>query len=255
MNNNIHNPNVDLKNALLLKEMIFAVIQQSDFDEIAYLHVRNLFVSNSRTSNYVPQIVRSCYSKSDLIAKLCNVASGSGSWQERRIYVQNQFEPFLNHLEYAPTTLSEDSILEVIKSGNMQIVNELWGRAVERINTDPEGAITLSRTLIETVCKRILDKQEISYAENLELPKLYKLTSESLNLGPSQHTEDVFKRILGGCHTIVENLGSLRNKVGDAHGTGANRIRPVKRHARFAVNLAGSTALFLLETYDSKQTK
>tara|TARA_R110000850_G_scaffold61676_3_gene140991 strand:+ start:1293 stop:1598 length:306 start_codon:yes stop_codon:yes gene_type:complete len=82
-----------------------------------------------------------------------------------------------------------------------------------------------------------------------DLPKLYGQTSKLLNLAPSQHTQEVFKRILGGCHTVVDNLGELRNKIGDAHAQGRKPIRPAPRHAALAVNLAGSMAMFLIETW------
>lgn len=69
-----------------------------------------------------------------------------------------------------------------------------------------------------------------------------------LNIAPSQHTEDAFKRILGGATSVVEGLGSLRNKIGDAHGQGGKPVRPTVRHAQLAVNLAGAMATFLVET-------
>ena len=84
------------------------------------------------------------------------------------------------------------------------------------------------------------------------MPDLYKLTSKELNIAPSQHTEDIFKQILGGVSSVVNGLGALRNRLGDAHGKGKAQIRPAQRHAQLAVNLAGATALFLIETWQSK---
>jgi hypothetical protein len=78
---------------------------------------------------------------------------------------------------------------------------------------------------------------------------LYKAVATKLNIAPSQHTEDAFKRILGGATSVVEGLGSLRNKIGDAHGQGGKPIRPGARHAQLAVNLAGTMATFLIETW------
>ncbi|WP_334364405.1 abortive infection family protein [Bradyrhizobium sp. AZCC 1578] len=46
--------------------------------------------------------------------------------------------------------------------------------------------------------------------------------------------------------SVVEGLGSLRNKIGDAHGQGGKPVRPSARHAaQLAVNLAGAMATFL----------
>ena len=84
------------------------------------------------------------------------------------------------------------------------------------------------------------------------MPKLYSEVSRLMSLAPSQHTEEVFKRILGGCQTVVENLGGLRNKISDAHGGGRRRVKPSERHAALAVNLSGSMAMFLIETWNAR---
>ncbi len=77
---------------------------------------------------------------------------------------------------------------------------------------------------------------------------------KELNLSPSQHTEDIFKQILGGCSGIVNGLGSLRNRLGDAHGKGKANIKPAPRHAELAVNLSGTMALFLMETFNANKS-
>ena len=74
------------------------------------------------------------------------------------------------------------------------------------------------------------------------------LTAEYLNLAPSQHTEETFKATLGSCQNVVNSLGTLRNKIEDAHGQGRKPIRPSKRHAALAVNLAEAMATFLVQT-------
>lgn len=90
--------------------------------------------------------------------------------------------------------------------------------------------------------------------KKIELHELYKLTANELNLSPSQHTQDIFKQILGGCSAVVNGLGNLRNKLGDAHGQGKMPVRPAPRHAELAVNLAGSLALFLVATYEAQES-
>ncbi|MCI0352102.1 MAG: abortive infection family protein [Acidobacteriales bacterium] len=92
----------------------------------------------------------------------------------------------------------------------------------------------------------------MSYADSDDLPKLYRLTADVLNLSPSQHTEQMFRQILGSCQAIVEGLGAMRNRHSDAHGTGKAGVRPAPRHAELAVNLAGTMATFLLATWESK---
>ena len=49
---------------------------------------------------------------------------------------------------------------------------------------------------------------------------------------------------------MVEGLGAFRNREGDAHGRGRLNVKPLSRHAALAVNLAGSLASFLIETWE-----
>ncbi|AXA55760.1 abortive infection family protein [Pseudomonas thivervalensis] len=73
-----------------------------------------------------------------------------------------------------------------------------------------------------------------------------------LNLTKAQHDEVVYKQILGGCTAVVEGLGALRNQLSDAHEKGKGGVKAAPRHAELGVNLAGSTALFLLATWETK---
>ena len=91
------------------------------------------------------------------------------------------------------------------------------------------------------------------YKDTEDLPKLNSLAAGQINLSPSQHAEHVIKHILGSCQSIVEGLRALRNRLSDAHGKGKGGVRPAPRHAELAVNLAGTIAMFLLETWESRK--
>ncbi|CAB3975658.1 hypothetical protein BCO9919_07005 [Burkholderia cenocepacia] len=54
-----------------------------------------------------------------------------------------------------------------------------WRKVLEWRESDPEGAITMARTLLESTCKHILDELEVTYGESPELPELYRLTAMS----------------------------------------------------------------------------
>lgn len=184
-------------------------------------------------------------------AHLLQVAYGEGSWQARRSHIYDAFQPLLEYLEGPNRAPADTAISEALSSFDPDGVHAAWEKALVRRNQDPEGAITAARTLLESVCKRILDEAEVAYGDD-DLPKLYRKVSNELNLSPSQHTEEVFRAILGGCHTVVQNLGTLRDRIGDAHGQGRNPVKPAPRHAALAVNLAGSMATFLVETWQSR---
>ena len=203
------------------------------------------------TRPLLPEFIRTCRDQGQLWAHLKRVATGGGSWHARRTHIYEAFQPLLNYLEGRNKAPADTAISEALSSFDPDGVHRAWERALSRRHEDPEGAITAARTLLETVCKRILDEASESYGDD-DLPKLYSKTAKVLNLSPSQHTEETFKAILGGCHTVVQNLGTLRNKIGDAHGQGRNPVRPHPRHAALAVNLAGSMATFLIETWQAQ---
>jgi hypothetical protein len=159
---------------------------------------------------------------------------------------------------YAVVPLSRGSPADVGISATLAAfdstqVHARWESALERRASEPEGAITLARTLLEDVCKWILDQAGETWLESDDLPSLYRKLSKLLKLAPDDHTEQVFKQILGSCQSVVESLGALRNKLGDAHSTGPKRARPQSRHAELAVNLAGAMATFLVSTWDSRR--
>ncbi|MCY1357418.1 hypothetical protein D9M69_439110 [compost metagenome] len=174
------------------------------------------------------------------------------TYAERRTYLWDEFRPLLERIEQGHTSPADQAVTAAIEKFDAEHLQTAWRKALERRQADPEGAITMARTLLETVCKHILDERSTVYGESPELPELYRLTSKALNLAPSQHTEGVFKQILGGCHSVVEGLGALRNKLSDAHGTGKRAVRPAPRHAELAVNLSGALALYLLATFEAQ---
>ena len=150
---------------------------------------------------------------------------------------------------------SDYQISKAIKDFEPSQISPRWQAALECRSSDPERAITLARTLLEDVCKWIMNKAGEEWMETDDLPTLYKKTSKVLNLAPDGHSELIFKQILSGCQSVVFALGALRNKLGDAHSIGPNRARPAARHAELAVNLAGNMATFLIATWEAKSIK
>ena len=243
-------PDTSIEKALLLQKMLIAVAENGSLDENVYSSVRREFM-NSDAESLLPEIIKTCRDQGSVWGYLKKVSSGNGSWGVRRDHIYDSFKPFLDHLEKGNQSPSDENISDSISSFDANEVHNAWQKALQRRQDDPEGAITAARTLLETVCKHILDEKGVDYSKD-DLPKLYGKTAEALDLAPSQHTEEAFKAILGGCYTIVQNLGSLRNKVSDAHGQGKHPVRPLPRHATLAVNLAGGMSTFLIETWNAK---
>lgn len=184
--------------------------------------------------------------------QLRSVATGSGSRQLRRNAAHELIDPVLDALHSQSESPVDELVAGAATRLDAESVRDAWTRALERRTTHPEGAITMVRTLLESTLKTILDDRNIDYRDTDDLPALYKAVSGELGLAPGTYSEQALKQILGGCHSVVVGLGSLRNKAG-AHGAGRKRYRPAERHAALAVNLAGSMALFLIETHEARE--
>jgi hypothetical protein len=156
--------------------------------------------------------------------------------------------------ELAQGSPADSGISAALASFDPTTIHARWTEALEQRTNQPERAITLARTLLEDVCKWIIDQAGETYREKDDLPVLYRQLSKILNLAPDGHTEEVFRTILGSCQAIVESIGAIRNKLSDAHSIGPKRARPLPRHAELAVNLSGAMATFLIQTWQARQT-
>jgi hypothetical protein len=221
-----------------------------DGGEEAYKSLRQQFAARPDTKDKLPDFVRRCR---DLGQFWSFIKYERSTYQERRVLLWDAFRPLIDYLEAQDRSPGVAPITAVIEQFDPDHVHAAWQKALDRRLSDPEGAITAARMLLETVCKHILDEGQIAYSENADLPKLWALTAENLNLAPHQHQESVFKAILGNCQSVVNHLGSIRNKIGDAHGQGRRAVRPKARHAELAVNLAGTMAAFLISTWKDRQ--
>lgn len=137
-----------------------------------------------------------------------------------------------------------------------ETVRRSWDAALDKVVTDPEGAITATRTTLESVCKHICDERGVSYDDVAgDLAKLYKASAAAMEIAPDQHSERIIKQILSGVATVVNGLGAMRNSLSDSHGRGKASVRPAPRHARLAVNTGFAVASFLIDTHLEKPMK
>lgn len=182
------------------------------------------------------------------------VKSLSPDYAGRREFIWSSVAEIYGFIENGtnrPVSLSVKEINDVLKNQNIDI---LWKKIHSR-RDDPEGAITASRTMLESTLKHILDELKETYSDKEDLPDLYKKVSQKLNLSPGNHSEQTFKQILQGIASVVVGFSSLRNKYGDAHGKGTAYVGPEKRHADLVVNLSGSACVFLVETLEAHLKK
>lgn len=187
-----------------------------------------ILVKNTRIAAYWPEIQK------------------VGTYKERDAFIHQQFRPLVEHLQSRKVVMAHSVVI------SEKHINDQWQKALGRVHRDPEGAITSARTLIETVCKHILDSAGQPFDDNGDVARLYKTAAKSLNLSPDQHAATNFKQILSGASAIVDGLAGLRNTLGDAHGKSHSTGKPAARHAELAVNISGAMSQFLLQTFNSR---
>jgi hypothetical protein len=236
----------------LLHFMIDRVTDGGDVPNDVYKRARATVLANGKAKALAPRCVTLCRDP-DSAWSYIKAQDGLGTYASRRQFLRDQFEPLLSGLERFEESPADALVEDAATDLNSDSVTAAWRKALDRRTRDPDGAITSARTLLESVCKTILDDVGEAYGLKDDLPQLYRRVSKALKLAPSDYTEEQFRRILGGATTVVEGLGSVRNRDSDSHGQGRKSYRPAPRHATFAVNLAGSVAVFLMQTHEERQ--
>jgi len=235
-----------------LQNLLVAVATGGAGDNADDTNQRQALLSQRQLEALTPSFVRTCR---DLGQFWQFIKFKFPTYKERRDFIWGEFRPLFDKLEGVGVAPSDELVTGALKTFDSAHVHEAWLKALDRRTTDPEGAITMARTLLESVCKHILEGARVVADDSPDLTKLYRQTAEQLNLAPSQHTEQVFKQILGGCTSVVEGLGALRNRLSDAHGKTKAGARPASRHAELAVNLSGALASYLLATWQTRSAQ
>lgn len=175
--------------------------------------------------------------RTDLDRLIRNLDSSGFEWDGKHVVAR------------APALATDLSHLRALGIEDVRIEIE---RITASVDADPADAITASRSLVETVCKTVLEELGDEVVEREELPALYKRTALALRIDPTQY-EVVYRQILQGLISAVQGLAELRNKLGDAHGRGRVAQRPSPRHARMAAGAAATVATFLMETLHERR--
>lgn len=222
------------------------------WDETAYKASRDELISTSPTKEVMPRFMHYC---GDLHQFWSFIKGISPTYKGRREYLWAEFRPVIDGLRLSCGLVSpsDQGTTETLGHVDSDFINEAWQTALRRRFEDPDGAVTAARSLVETVCKHILDDAGVTYKRNADLAELCHLTSATINLAPSRHSERAVKRVLGGIVVIIEGIGNLRNIFGDAHGKGRDGENPDVRHAEFAVNIAGTLCTFLISAWEAER--
>ena len=235
-------PSDTLEQVLQLRNIMIARATNEGADEESYGSLRRMLKRDQDVWAKLPRDVRICSSLGEFWGAISSMYE---TYEKRKDYLREEFEPLLAYLESGSTSPVDDLVGDALTNFSAEEVHRVWKRARERRGNDPEAAITSARGLVEAVCKHILDEAGEQYNSQ---DNLYRKTAVLMKLAPDQQSEQSFRRLLGACKTIVESLYSIRNRFGDAHGQSSSAANPSPHHAELAVNVAGSLAIFLVRT-------
>jgi uncharacterized protein YjeT (DUF2065 family) len=130
---------------------------------------------------------------------------------------------------------------------------EDWKKAQSAIASDPENAITLACSLIESVSKHVLNDIGTPLPADQSVVPLFKTAAKALGLAPKDQADADLKGLCGAIATVAQQVGTLRTHSGDAHGKGPDHLSLSQSEARLAVNSAGSVATFLMERWMTRK--
>lgn len=154
-------------------------------------------------------------------------------------------ERLLQEFSGQPTP-ADDTLVELLERVSSYSIREKWEKALHRRITDPSGAVTAARSLLETTLKWIIEQRGGKPTANNK--ELFDRAIDSLGI---EVKGKPIEKTIDGLSSIIWGIGDMRNKHGDAHGSTSNSTPPTKNEAGFCVNLAGAAALYLLEEFES----
>ena len=128
---------------------------------------------------------------------------------------------------------------------------EDFERAMSFIESDPEQAMGSASSILESICKAILERLDVGLPKDQTLKSLVKATYSAMDLSPESHADPDIKQVLGGIANAAVGIGVIRTKHSSFHGRsdGQKKYRLTARHARLAVGSATVLGCFLIETY------
>lgn len=134
----------------------------------------------------------------------------------------------------------------------------VFSKALKSIYEDPDLAIGLANSALESVVKHILEDEKLNSILNKK-DTLYKLTQEILKvflMYPDGNKSDMpveIKNIGSSLLTINQNIENLRSKKTTLHGkTADDYIVDDSLYAFFVVNSISTVAMFLKSFYETK---
>lgn len=133
-----------LTSAESLLNLMIAHATGSPGEDADYIQLRKQLLA-AALGDLVPRTVQTCRSLGQFWGV---IKQKFGTYQERRDYLYAEFQPLLDHLESASRSPADELISGSVRKLDGAYVHAAWEKALGRRNSDPEGAITMARSLL-----------------------------------------------------------------------------------------------------------
>lgn len=136
---------------------------------------------------------------------------------------------------------------------DIDVLQEHLDRIDREVDTDPAGALSAAKALIESTAKIVLRETGGTWTSNVKFHAVVSDAQKALGLmvgtlAPDKAGDESLKKILDGLYKVAIGIGELRNRYGRDHGRDVPLRGLSARHARLAVHSGTAYCRFLLDT-------
>ncbi len=142
-------------------------------------------------------------------------------------------------------------LADLLCVGGLHQCQRDFERALGNIATDPEQAAGSASSLLESICKAILERAGEPVTD-WKIRPLVQQTAHHLDPAAGSAARPGIESAMRQLADLAQSVGTIRNRSGAAHGRSPDHQPLQPRHARLAVNAAATLGLFLLETAASQ---
>lgn len=178
--------------------------------------------------------------------------------QSDGIYVRSiSWRPYLKNEHKKQADKKAEEITQLL---TQEYVNKQIRLMNNSIETNPHLALGISKEIIETCCKHLLNKRCIEISKEWDIAKLVKETNKQIDLMPFE-VENIelartsIAKILSGFSNIVHGITELRNSYGTGHGHSPEFKSLDIIYIKLAVSAASELAIFYLSLEQLNENK
>ena len=174
------------------------------------------------------------------------------------IYVRDiRWSPYLKNEQKKQSDKKAERITELLTQDYVYKQIRLMNKSID---SNPHLALGISKELIETCCKHLLNESGIKANKDWDVPKLVKETNKQIDLLPFEPenielAKSSVAKILGGFSIIAHGISELRNSFGTGHGHLPDFKSLDGIYVKLAVSASSELAVFYLSLEQLKKER